>query len=189
MNKLAFLVPVLFSLAAAAQAPKASGPLAKDQGETRSAGPLEVQSPDVKPGATIPSRYTAYADGVSPELYWSQAPKARSYALIVEDPDAPTARPFVHWLAWNIPSPTTRLPEGALPQGAREGRNGEGTTGYFGPKPPPGDPDHHYHFEVFALDTMLDLPPGADRDQVVEAMNGHVVAKGELVATYRGPAG
>jgi Raf kinase inhibitor-like YbhB/YbcL family protein len=113
---------------------------------------------------------------------------AKSYALIVEDPDAPMARPFVHWLAWNIPGSTTELPEGS-PQVAVEGENGSGSMGYFGPRPPAGDADHHYHFQVFALDTTLNLAPGAKRDDVVEAMKGHVLAKGELVATYGQPRG
>jgi Raf kinase inhibitor-like YbhB/YbcL family protein len=149
---------------------------------------MKVQSPDIQAGAKIPSKHSAYGNGISPELRWSQVANAKSYALIVEDPDAPMARPFVHWLAWNIPGSTTELREGS-PQGAVEGENGSGSTGYFGPRPPAGDADHHYHFQVFALDTTLNLAPGAKRDDVVEAMKGHVLAKGELVATYSQPRG
>jgi Raf kinase inhibitor-like YbhB/YbcL family protein len=188
MNKLAFFLPMVLSLGAFAQQPKPSGPLAKDQGETRASGQIDVQSPDIKPGARIPSKHSAYASGISPELRWSQVAHAKSYALIVEDPDAPTTRPFVHWLAWNIPGSTTELHEGSA-RDAVEGENGSGATGYFGPRPPAGDADHHYHFQVFALDTTMSLPPGARRDDVVEAMKGHVLAKGELVGTYAQPRG
>ena len=76
-----------------------------------------------------------------------------------------------------------------MAQDAVEGQNGSGSKGYFGPRPPAGDPDHHYHFQVFALDTTMSLAPGADRDKVVEAMKGHVLAKGELVGTYSQPRG
>jgi len=191
MNKLSLLVPAVASLAVFAQSPTPSGPLAKDQGETRASGRIEVKSPAMKAGAEIPSKYSAYADDVSPPLQWSRVADAKSYALIVEDPDANSTRPFVHWSAWNIPAATAGLPEGVkeAPYGARQGKNGQGASGYFGPKPPAGDPDHHYHFQVFALDTTLDVPADADRDQLVEAMKGHVLAKGELVALYKPPKG
>src|SRR5947207_2829980 len=143
MNKIVFLIPAAMSLAAFG-ASQPAGPLAKDQDETRAQARMQVKAADIKPGAKIPSKYSAYANGISPSIAWSQVPNAKSYALIVEDPDAPMARPFVHWLAWNIPASTTRLQEGQAAQGAVEGRNGQGKNGYFGPKPPAGDPDHHY---------------------------------------------
>src|SRR5258708_7435779 len=100
MNKLVFLIPAAMSIAAFGASTPA-GPLAKDQDETRAQGRIEVKSPDIKPGAKIPSKYSAYANGVSPQITWSQVARAKSYAMILEDPDAPMARPFVHWLAWN----------------------------------------------------------------------------------------
>ena len=178
-------------------APAASSvrvPLAKDRDETRpntSVTLLVVSSPTITAGASIPARHSKYAEGLSPGLSWSAMPGAKSYLIVLEDPDAKTISPFVHWVAWNIPPQTVRLPEG-LPAQPRltqpvemvQGRSGAGTIGYFGVQPPAGDPPHHYHFQVFALDTMLDLPPGSDRDQVLAAVRGHVIAKGELVGRY-----
>jgi Raf kinase inhibitor-like YbhB/YbcL family protein len=136
-------------------------------------------------------KYSEYADGVSPALSWSAVPDARSYALIMEDPDAKPALPFVHWVAWNIPQEVTALPEGVQeqprlsePEGVLQGRNTRGSMGYYGPHPPVGDPPHHYHFQVFALDAKLDVPFGADRDQVLAAMKGHVLAQGEVDGKY-----
>ena len=117
---------------------------------------------------------------------------ARSYALVVEDPDAKTITPFVHWVAWNIPASVTSLPEGVQeqmrltePDGLMQGKTSRGSVGYYGPRPPVGDPPHHYHVQVLALDRILELAPGADRDQLLAAAAGHVIAKGELVGTYR----
>lgn len=139
----------------------------------------------------LDARYSEYADGVSPPLSWQSVPGAASYAIIMEDPDARPYRPFVHWLAWNIPAAVTALPEGVQeqprltePAGVLQGRNTRGSTGYYGPRPPVGEPAHRYHFQVFALDTLLDLPFGADREQLVAAMQGHVLARGSLVGRY-----
>ena len=114
--------------------------------------------------------------------------------MLVEDPDAPGAQPFVHWLAWNIPPDIRELPAdiraGAAsqaPAGMRQGRNDRGTIGWFGPRPPAGDAAHHYHFQVLALDALLDLPDGATRDDLLATIDGHVLAKGELVATSEAP--
>lgn len=125
-------------------------------------------------------------------LSWSAAPNAVSYAIILEDPDAKPIVPFVHWLAWNIPAAIQQLPEGLQeqhrltePEGVLQGATGRGSVGYFGPRPPVGDPPHRYVFQVFALDTMLKIPPGADRDQLLAAMRGHVLAKGRLTGRYQ----
>lgn len=174
------------------QANKGNGvPLAKDRAETRAAGKVAVSSPAIRDGAALDARFSEYADGVSPPLAWSAVPGARSYAIIAEDPDAKPVTPFVHWLAWNIPAGVTQLPEGVQeqprltePEGVLQGRNTRGSMGYYGPRPPVGDPAHHYHFQVFALDTVLDVPFGADRDQLLAAMQGHVLAKGSLVGRY-----
>jgi Raf kinase inhibitor-like YbhB/YbcL family protein len=98
----------------------------------------------------------------------------------------------VHWVAWNIPASLTSLPEGLQqqprltePDGLLQGKTSRGAVGYFGPRPPVGDAEHHYHFQIFALDTMLSTPPGAERDQVLGALNGHVLAKGELIGKYQ----
>ena len=158
---------------------------------TQGGGKLAVNSPAFAGNAMLAVKYSEYADGVSPPLSWSKVEGAKSYAIIMEDPDAPQ-KPFVHWLAWNIPATVTSLPEGLQeqprltePDGVLLGRTTRGSTGYYGPRPPVGDPAHHYHFQVFALDTVLALPFGADRDQLLNAMHGHVLAKGELVGRYR----
>ena len=158
---------------------------------TQGGGKLAVNSPAFAGNAMLAVKYSEYADGVSPPLSWSKVEGAKSYAIIMEDPDAPQ-KPFVHWLAWNIPATVTSLPEGLQeqprltePEGVLQGRTTRGSTGYYGPRPPVGDPAHHYHFQVFALDTVLALPFGADRDQLLNAMHGHVLAKGELVGRYR----
>jgi Raf kinase inhibitor-like YbhB/YbcL family protein len=95
-------------------------------------------------------------------------------------------------VAWNIPASTTRLPEGLQeqprltePEGMLQGKTSRGSAGYSGPRPPVGDPPHHYHVQVLALDTLLDLPPGADRDQVLAAARGHVLAVGDLVGQFQ----
>jgi len=140
----------------------------------------------------MPRRLSEYYDGKSPRIWWSRVEGAQSYAIIMEDPDAKPITPFVHWLAWNIPARWTHLPEGLQeqerltdPPGVLQGLNSRGSNGYFGPRPPVGDPPHHYHFQVFALDTMLDVPPTAERDQLLAAMNGHILAAREFVGTYQ----
>jgi len=175
------------------QASKGIGvPLAIERPETEAKGKLDVKSNAFAANAAIPEKHSDYADGVSPAIEWSAVPKVVSYAIIMEDPDSAPIKPFVHWLAWNIPATVTGFPEGLQeqlrlvePEGVLQGRNSSGTHGYFGPKPPVGDPAHHYHFQVLALDTMLDLPPTADRDALLAAVAGHVIAKGELVGQYQ----
>lgn len=176
-----------------AQAKKGVGvPLARDRPETATRGTLTVRSPSFGAGAAVPPKHSEYADGVSPELSWTAVTGAKSYAIICEDPDAKPITPFVHWVAWNIPAAVTRLPEGlqeqhrlTAPEGVLQGLTSRGSVAYFGPRPPVGDAPHHYHFLVLALDTVLSVAPGSDRDTVLAAMKGHVLAKGELVGTYQ----
>lgn len=155
------------------------------------AGKLTVVSSAFSPNALLAPKYSEYADGVSPPLSWNAVPGAKSYAVIMEDPDSRPATPFVHWLAWNIPPAVTALPEGVQeqprltePEGVLQGRTSRGSIGYVGPRPPVGDAPHRYHFQVFALDTMLTVPFGADREQLVQAIQGHVLAKGDIVGRY-----
>jgi Raf kinase inhibitor-like YbhB/YbcL family protein len=170
-------------------------PLAKDRPETatRSAGAaLQVTSASFTHQGTMPAKHIEYSDGVSPALSWSPVAGARSYVTVAEDPDAKPVTPFVHWVAWNIPAHVTSLPEGLQeqdrltePAGLMQGATSRGSVGYYGPRPPVGDPPHRYHFQVFALDTQLQLPLGATRDDVLAVAKGHVLAKGELVGRYR----
>ncbi len=163
-----------------------AGPLAVDRPETRAPTTIAVTSPAFAAGGSIPLAHSAYGAGRAPALAWSGLPAGtRSVAIMLEDPDAVSARPFVHWLAWNIDPAPAVLSEAALPAGARQGRNNRGSSAYFGPRPP-GSKPHHYHFQLFALDTMLALPSGASRGQLLAAMNGHVLAKGDLVGLFSG---
>lgn len=180
------------------QAAKGHGvPLAIERAETRPAGnaPLALQSSAFADGQPIPARYSDYGEGVSPPVSWPQVEGAASYVLIMEDPDAAQPRPFVHWLAWNIPGELTALSEGlhtlprlTQPEDLRQGTNSRGSTGYFGPRPPAGTGTHRYNFQIFALDTMLEVEPGADRDTLLQAMRGHVLGAGRLVGTHAAPA-
>jgi Raf kinase inhibitor-like YbhB/YbcL family protein len=146
---------------------------------------LSVTSPDIRGGESIPDRFSDYEGGAIPTLRWSAAPAGtKSFAVVVEDPDAPSGEPFVHWLVYALPATATQV-GAALPLIARQGTNSADGAAYMGPRPPAGDPPHHYHFEVFALDTVPALPAGADRAAFVNAARSHVLAKGELVATFQ----
>ena|SRR5438067_729527 len=157
---------------------------------------LELVSDALGADGGIDLRHSAYGGNLSPPLRWTPLEGAGAYALILEDPDAPRERPFVHWLIWNIPGETTSLPEGlpnsadlVSPQNAVQGRNDNGSFGYFGPRPPPGHGLHHYHFQIFALDGPLSLrPEKADLRALVDAMKGRVLADGELVGLFEAPA-
>jgi hypothetical protein len=149
-----------------------------------------LASPAFQNGDSIPRQYTCDGADVSPPLTWLTPPAGvASFALIVEDPDAPGGT-FIHWVLYDLPGATASLPEGVpksgeLPQlgGAKQGRTSFGRTGYGGPCPPAG-PAHHYHFRLFALKTKLGLPAGATRDQVVKAMQAHELGRAELVGLY-----
>jgi len=183
--------PTVPSSALMAQVNKGSGvPLAKER--IGQAAPLNVRSTAFSSGQPMPARLSAYHDDASPALSWDPVPGAKSYVVIMEDPDAAKVKPFVHWVAYNIPADTRSLPEGLPvdprllePDGLLQGANSRGSVGYFGPKPPVGDRPHAYHFQLLALDTMLDLKTGATRDEVLEAAKGHILAAGETVGTYQ----
>jgi Raf kinase inhibitor-like YbhB/YbcL family protein len=153
---------------------------------------LAVQSPAFAPGARIPKRHTADGEGISPPLTWLNVPReAMGLALLVEDPDASTPNPFVHWVAYNIAPGSEGLPEGialgdrpARPAGMRQGASGREARGWVACAPPAGTGPHRYHFELFALDVALDLADGATRGDLAKAMRGHLLATGELVGTY-----
>jgi Raf kinase inhibitor-like YbhB/YbcL family protein len=153
---------------------------------------LQVTSPKFQANDAIPLTYSAYGDDASPPIAWSGAPEGtKSFVVIVDDPDAAIAKPYTHWIAYNIPATTRSLREGLQtspmlqdPKGLMQGRNTRGSMGYTGLKPPVGDPAHRYHIQVFALDRNLDLRAGAMRAEVIEAMKDHVLAEGELVGTF-----
>jgi Raf kinase inhibitor-like YbhB/YbcL family protein len=149
---------------------------------------MNVTSSAFKNGQPIPKKYTGEADDISPPLAWGDPPKGtQEFALIGDDPDAPSPQPWVHWVIYGI-APDAR----ALPEGVKSNAPGQGTnsftsganTGYRGPMPPPGHGTHHYHFKLYALDKKLDLQPGATKQQLLDAMKGHVLGEGEIVGTY-----
>ncbi len=176
---LAFLVTALLSGAAFAQTPAA----------------ITVTSATLKANDTIPKDHTADGRNVSPALAWTGAPAAtKQFALVFDDPDVMFGgQTFVHWVIYKIPGTATGLP-GELPMGitlsepkelagAIQGPSGFRQTGYRGPAPPPGKP-HHYTFSVYALDAELPLEPGLNRNQLMEAIKGHIIGQGSLVAIY-----
>ncbi len=138
-------------------------------------------------GAMIPKRYTCDDQDISPPLSWSEPPeKTQSFALIMDDPDAPMGT-WVHWVIYNIPVTARALPEGVpadgdLPDGSRQGRNSWRKIGYGGPCPPSGT--HRYFFKLYALDTVLALAAGATKDELLKAMEGHILAQAELMGRY-----
>lgn len=157
---------------------------------------IDVSSPSFGDGEAIPLKHAAEGDNASPALEWGTAPEGtQSIVVIVDDPDAAEPKPFVHWVLFDVPADATGIEEGLSteatlqkPEGAKQGTNSRGQIGYFGPRPPLGDPAHNYHFQVFALD-LAELPvdPGATREDVLAALEGHVLAEGEVVGTYERP--
>jgi Raf kinase inhibitor-like YbhB/YbcL family protein len=143
---------------------------------------FSVSSPAFKSGESIPARFTTDGQDLSPALLLDGVPAAAvSFALIVDDPDAP-AGTWIHWVVWNIPADITTIPEGGLPDAALSGRNSWGRTGYNGPAPPSGT--HRYFFKLFALDRVLQLGPHSDQRALLDAMEGHVLARAQLMGTY-----
>ncbi len=145
---------------------------------------LGLASSSFEAGGSIPKKYSCQGSDVSPELHWDAPPqKTASLALVVEDPDAPGGT-FVHWVLYGLPASARSLASGAsLPAGAKHGSNDFGRKGYGGPCPPPG-PAHHYHFLLYALDRVIDLPAGASASDLRDAMQGHILAQGELLGTF-----
>jgi len=150
--------------------------------------PLKLSSPDFTSGGTIPKQFTCDGADTSPALEWGDPPQGtQSFALIVDDPDAPVGT-WVHWVLFNLPASARSLGQNVpkkeeLPDGSRQGRNDFGTTGYGGPCPPAGTP-HRYFFKLYALDAKLGLKAGATKKDVERAQQGHVLAQGEWMGRY-----
>jgi Raf kinase inhibitor-like YbhB/YbcL family protein len=155
-----------------------------DEGEMT----LSLSSPVFQEGEDIPITYTCDGQDISPPLTWGEPPsETQSFALIMDDPDAPGGV-FTHWLLFNLPADSRDLPEAVPPHnelenGALQGKNSLGNIGYGGPCPPSGSA-HHYRFTIYALDQALDLMAGASRKQVIDAITGHILARGQLTGMY-----
>ncbi len=150
---------------------------------------MRLTSPDFEEGAPIPRENTCEGEDISPTLQWADVPeRAKSLALICDDPDAPRGT-WVHWVMYGLPADVTELvarvpPSAVLPSGAFQGFNDFGKTGYGGPCPPRGSP-HRYFFRLYALDAELQVKPPVRKDDLVRAMKGHIIAEASLMGTYR----
>jgi Raf kinase inhibitor-like YbhB/YbcL family protein len=146
------------------------------------AGAMRISSPDFSESGMIPAMFTCKGDNVSPGLEISGVPAAaKTLALVVEDPDAPSGT-FTHWIVWNIAPGTKKVAGGAAPTGAAEGTNDFGNAGYSGPCPPSGT--HRYIFRLSALDIAPRLKPGASRKDFDAAIQGHVIARAALMGRF-----
>ena len=153
---------------------------------------MKLSSTAFPAGGRIPSGYTCDGEDLSPPLVWTEAPRGtRSFALIMDDPDAPSGT-WVHWVLYDLPASRSGLEEGVPKSVSLDGGASHGVcwgvrsysrVGYHGPCPPPGSP-HHYSFRIYALDLRLDLPARATKEQVEQAMQGHVLAQAELIGVY-----
>lgn len=148
---------------------------------------MHIYSPAFDIGSTIPFKYTCDGDNISPPLTWEDPPQAtQSFALILEDPDAPQ-KTFIHWVIYNLPAQIRQLPEAvpnqpSLPEGGLQGKNDFGQLGYGGPCPPNGT--HRYFFKLLALDTFLELEPGITKADLKAAMAGHILDAAEIMGRY-----
>ena len=150
---------------------------------------LTLRSGSFEPDHEIPMKYTCDGLDISPQLSWGGAPEStESFTLIMDDPDAPSGT-FTHWVIYNISASRTELPEGVtaekiVKKGCSQALNDFRMAGYGGPCPPPGKP-HHYHFKLYALNTVLDVPSGMPRRAIETTMKGHVIAQAEIVGLYK----
>jgi hypothetical protein len=152
--------------------------------------PLLMESTAFPDGGIVPQKY-AGRGGVQPDFKFSNAPEGTvTYAIIFHDLDVAIGGgtdDVLHWVAWNIPASANGIPEGKLPEGSVNGKNLMGMNAYMGPGAPPGPRYHHYVFELYALNSKLDLPETASRTELLAAMKGKTVAKAAYVGRYRSP--
>ncbi len=149
---------------------------------------MKIKSPAFEQGEMIPKIYTCDGADVSPPLEWSSVPEGtKSFALISDDPDAPMGT-WIHWVVYDLPASLTKLPENVPPEstladGGKQGMTSFRRIGYGGPCPPSGT--HRYYFTLYALDTTVDLDPGATKKQLLEAMKGHILSEAQLMGKYK----
>jgi len=162
---------------------------AKASEKERSKMTIQLTSSAFLEGAPIPAQYTCDGQDISPPLKWRNVPQGtKTLALICDDPDAPVGT-WVHWVLYSLPGSVGELPEGlppteTLPNGAKQGLNDFRRVGYGGPCPPGGGP-HRYFFKLYALNAELDLPPKATKKDLLRAMEGHILAEGQLMGIYK----
>jgi Raf kinase inhibitor-like YbhB/YbcL family protein len=158
-------------------------------GTAKDAATMLLSSTAFADGQAIPEKYTCHGQDISPPLQWSGAPsQTKSIALTCEDPDAPSGT-FTHWVIFDVPAAAAGLSENVPktatePDGSEQGKNSFGNVGYNGPCPP-GGKTHHYIFKVYALDAAVTLDSGAGKEELLNAINGHILAQGELTGTYQ----
>ena len=141
-----------------------------------------ITSSVFKHNSKIPSKYTCDEENINPPLEFSDIPKeTKSLVLVVDDPDAPS-KTWVHWIVYNIDPSTTKIEENSVPREALQGTTDFGKPGYGGPCPPSGT--HRYFFKLYALDTILDVPNGLTKQQVLEKVKDYVIEEAELVGLY-----
>lgn len=150
--------------------------------------PFTLHTSSFVPDDVLPIEYSYKGPNHSPLLWWSEPPaNTQSFVLIMDDPDAPMGT-WVHWVVYNIPKAVERVEEHfprdtELKDKTRQGKNDFGNIGYDGPSPPKGT-THRYYFTLYAIDTTLNLSPGATKEEVVKAMQGHVLAKAALMGWF-----
>ncbi len=180
------LLAALVTVSAAGTTPACGGAGSGEQGGK--AMTFELKSAAFTTGGNIPKKFTCDGPDVSPALSWSEPPAGtQNLALIMDDPDAPVGT-WVHWVLYNLPASERELAEDVpkgeeLKNGARQGRNDFRRIGYGGPCPPPGKP-HRYFFKLYALDAKANLKPGATKQELERALEGHILAQTELVGRY-----
>jgi Raf kinase inhibitor-like YbhB/YbcL family protein len=187
------LTGIILLSACAPSAPAKTERTVTDPLGVEETGSIELTSTAFAHEAAIPAKYTCVGDtaspskDISPELSWGEPPAGtQSFALIMDDPDAPNGT-WDHWVIFNIPASARGLPESmpandTLPDGSMSGNNSWGRTGYGGPCPPSGT--HRYFFKLYALDEMLAISSGATKGELEKAMVGHILAQGELMGTF-----
>lgn len=146
---------------------------------------FKLKTSAFKEGELIPPKYTCDGEDVNPLLEIRNVPpETKSLALIMDDPDASRGVPFDHWLVWNIDPKTQYISEDNLPHGAVQGANSWGKPRYGGPCPPKGKPAHHYMFTLYALNEMLQLPTNSTKDELLRAMEQHIIQHTSIVGMY-----
>lgn len=151
----------------------------------RHLGDLQITSPAFKNLEEIPKRFVSDGQNLSPPLEWNKVPEgAKELALLCFDPDAPYTYGYTHWVMYGIPPEVTNIAEGEGKKAFTEGMNSGGEQGYSGPAPPLGNGPHHYYFWLYALDTKLNLQPGLTREQLLDAIDDHIIEQARHVGIY-----